>query len=475
VWTTVDHTDIAGLKTDVFFGRAIDPDNDGFATDVRLIAGKSMNTCKLADNYSTTPVCGNPVIKAASIDCVKCFETYSAMLEITDNKTLSYGMSDRPLQVFATAHPQCNSCDDCDVEAKCKPIVNEIVESLNGTKEITLGGEAYPDYKASEYMQSKNWKAVVGHSNWFTYCIAPDPGTECTSCSKIDDIASATVNDTELLFVNNLDPSDNTKTLTSQLWGIANQIEDAFDARIGKHSGFAFVTSGVTSCCPMQLHVVTCDADFAIPGLTPCNIDADVSYVPQSLWADCETVAPGAITPDCWFAVIAYPEKPDCADCDINEPPMYPGIEIDITFLKDSVSSYSPILSKKTLVEGTTPQNYGLEVRWLENKHLAYNLISKTYQVNERIEPYGNLGKNSRWKNSVIADCDKMYCSFVWSNRRPVHNALNGSYATEVEFKTGIHIDYADTATKTSVLQFLNAIVAKSEGSCTSLTDFACS
>lgn len=473
-YKTIDATDIPSIKTEVFLGKFIDPHNVGYATDVKLIAGRSLDVCQLQDNYTVLPACGNPVIKAASIDCVKCFETYTAMVEVRDNKTLSYGMSDRPLQIFGTAHPQCNSCDDCDVEAKCKPIINEVVDSLNGTRDISLNGEPYPDYKADEYMQSKNWKAVVGHSNWFTYCIAPDPGTECKDCSTVDLIEEATINGDTVTFVNNADPSAPTKTLTAQLWGIADQIEAAYEEKIGKHAAFAFVTEGVTKCCPMQLHVVTCDADFAIPGLTACNIDADVSYVPKNLFADCTTPAATAVIPDCWFAVIAYPEKPDCKDCDIQEAPMYPGIEIDISFLKDSVSSYSPILSKKTLVEGTTPQNYGLEVRWLENKYPAYNLINKVYTTNERIEPYGNLSKNSRWANLVTADCEKLYCSFVFSNKKNIVNQLNGSYDTKVEFKTAIHVAQDNTSAKSSILGFLNAIVARSEGSCSSLNDFSC-
>lgn len=474
-WTTVDHTDIPTLKTEVYFGKFSDPDKLGFASDIDLIAGKSMDVCKLEDNYTTTPSCGSPVIKAASIDCVKCFESYVAMLEVTDNKTLSYGVSDRPLQIFATAHPQCNTCDDCEVEAKCKPIVNEIVDSLNGTLEIKVGDQPYPDYKASEYMQSKNWKAVVGHSNWFTYCISADPATECVSCSKIDAITTATVNDEEITFVNSTDPGDETKTLISQLEGIASQIEAAFDEKIGKHSGFAFVTKGVTDCCPIQLHVVTCDANFAIDGLTECNLDPDVSYVPQSLWADCTTPSATPVTPECWFAVIAYPERADCKDCDINEPPMYPGIDIDISFLKDSVSSYSPILSKKTLLEGSVPENYGLEVRWLENKYLPNRMFKNDYSlVNNRIEPYGNLSKDSRWRNFVTADCDKQYCTYVFENRKKIKNELNWAYATEVQFRTGIHVDYTDTATKTSVELFLNAIKTRSESSCESLVSFSC-
>jgi hypothetical protein len=318
-YRTVDASDIATLKTPLYLGKFIDPYNNGFATDVQLIAGEKLGVCDLDTAYAVKPSCGSPTIVATSIDCVDCKKSYSAVLTVKDNKTISFGLPDKGVDYFATHHTQCNNCgDDCDAVANCKDIAHGIVDQLNGTEEISINGNPYPDYKASNYNLPKNWKAVVGHSNWKTYCISPDPGTECTECTSIDKIVSATIGGELITFTNNVDPADSDKTLVAQLEGIAYQIEDAFEEEIGRHSGFAFVTKGITSCCPIQLHVVTCDDDFELTDVDDCDISPDMSYMPQVKWADCNSETPDSVLPTCWIAVIGYPEKPDCDNCDIN-------------------------------------------------------------------------------------------------------------------------------------------------------------
>lgn len=476
-YRTVDDTDIPTLKTPLYLGKFVDPYNNGFATDVQLIAGEKLGVCDLNTAYSVKPTCGSPTIVATSIDCVECQKSYSAVLSVKDNKTISFALPDKGVEYFATHHTQCNSCgDDCDPVANCKDIAHGIVDQLNGTEQISIAGNPYPDYKASNYNLPKNWRAVVGHSTWKTYCISPDPGTTCTECTSIDKITTATIDGTSYTFVNNENPAAPLKTLVAQLEGLAQQIEDVFEERIGKHSGFAFVTKGITSCCPIQLHVVTCDEDFAITGLTECPITPDMSYLPQVKWADCNSVAGTPTIPSCWIAVIGYAEKPDCDNCDINEPPLYPTIDLSLTFLKDDISDYSPIITTKTILEGTTPSNYGLEIRWLENKHNEPGGRGRSHfdTTSSRVEPYGNQHPRSKWKNVVTAKCDKMYCSIVLEYKDiKVGNFTNSPL--HLRFKSAIHMESTGTTTINSVLPLLQAIVDRSEGTCRLINDLSCS
>ena len=485
-YLTVDQTDIANLKTPLYLGKFIDPNNQGYATDVQLIAGEKMSTCNLTDLFVTKPSCGSPTIKATSIDCVKCHKTYRAMLSIQDNSTISYGQVDVPEQYFATYHPQCASCtDDCDQEANCKDITHGIVDALNNADYPTgPDGEPYPDYKPANFLHNKNWRAVVGHENWNTYCISANDSTDCEGCTTVNKVVSATINGVVKPFVRNVDPSNVTKTLLGQLEDIALQIEDFYETAIGRHAAFAFVTKGVTSCCPVQLHVVTCDPGFVLTVLNDsdvagpmaqCPIDTDMSYMPQVKWKDCISPATTAVTPACWIAVIAYPKAPDCENCEIHEAPIFGGINIDITFLKDSVSDYGPIISKKTLLEGSWPENTGLQVRWAENQFNEPGGRGRRYSfVNRRDEPYGNLDKTSRWKNVVTAKCDSSYCSVKLTYKQPIDNAF-GSGVIESYYDTVLHFDTNDTSTITTVLPLVEALRLKAGSACFALDAVSCS
>lgn len=484
-FVTVDGTDIAALKTPLYLGKFTDPAGVGYANDVQLIAGEKMETCNLIDLYRTLPNCGSPTIKATSIDCVKCHDTYKAMVSIKDNKTISYGQPDVPEQFFATYHPQCASCtEDCNQEANCKDITHGIVDALNNVDYPTYGDEPYPDFKPSNFNYNKNWRAVVGHEHWNTYCINTNDGTDCEGCTTVNKIISATVDGVVKTFVRNVDPSNANKTLTAQLEDIAYQIEDFYEEAIGKNSAFAFVTKGATSCCPVQLHVVTCDPDFVLTvlndsnapiAMAQCPIDADMSYMPQVKWADCLSTPATAKTPACWIAIIAYPEQPACEDCEIHEAPIFGGIDVDITFLKDSISDYSPVITKKTLLEGSWPENTGLQVRWAENRFNEPGGRGRNYSfVNRRDEPYGNLDKTSRWKNVVTANCDSSYCSVKLSYKHPVQNPF-GSEVLAPYYDTVLHFDTKDTTTISSVLPIVEALRVKAGSSCFALDAVSCS
>ena len=470
---TVATADIPALKTDVFFGIFTDPDGDGFATEVQHVHGESLTSCLIDKIYAQTPDCGSPAIKAVTIDCVKCRESYVARVAIRDSSTMSYSnVSDKPEEFFVTHHTQCNSCDDCSEEANCKDIANGLVDELNSSDELKLGDSLYPDYKRPE-INNKRFRAVVGHSNWKTYCITPDAGSECKDCYQVDKIVSATINGELVTFNRNTNPAALTKTLLSQLEVIAEQIEDAFTESIGKHSGFAVVTRGVTPCCAIQLHVITCDETFELTDVDDCDLGVDMTFSPATAFADCVTPAQPDYIPPCWIAIIAAPPVPSCETCDLNGPMPYYGIDIDIDILKDA-SSYSPISKKKTLLEARSPINFGLEIKWLQYKYGFPGGRGRDWNTSNPVSgQFGMPDSTSRLRNAVTAKCGSQYCTVTFENSKINKTDYLPSIEV-VDFKTTWAFDTKDTVTIASVVPFLNALVTKSGGACKVLSNIAC-
>lgn len=473
--TIIGAADVPTTKEDVHFGIFVDPYGDGYATSVQLVAGEKIESCLLDSLSVSKPDCGNPMIQAITLDCVECAKSYTAQVSIRDMDTASYNdVTDVPEKHFFTHHTQCNSCDDCDPQANCKDIVNGLVDQINGSSAPTIDGRLYPDYKAPEIDRSRV-RAVVGHSTWKTYCITPDAAaSECQDCNTIDKIETATINGTSYTFVRNEDPTDEDKTLLAQLEDIAYQIEDTFTSRIGKHSGFAVVVRGATDCCPIQLHVVTCDENFAIAGLTECDLDPDMTFPGSNLFADCVTPVPGTYTPPCWFAIIAAPKRVNCETCDLTGPMQWYGVDVDIEILKDA-SSYSPIIKKKTLLESRSPSGFGAQIRYLQYHYGEPGGRGRDWNYsNPQAGILGMPDSTSRFKNAITAKCGSQYCSVTMKYHKNYKYDLEPSLV-HTEFTSVIHLDTKDTTTVASVLAFINALGTKSGGACKYITTASCS
>lgn len=473
---TIGAADIATTTGDIYIGIGWDADGDGVSDDVRLIAGEHLTKCEVDEATVGRPQCGNPGIKAAAIDCTECGETYTAKVIVDNNLSRSWGPLFKSGQEFtATYTTECCTCDDCPPEHNCKEVICGIVEALNGELDLKLGDRAYPDWKNPNL--PRPFRAVRGHDNIFSYCITPDPAEcKCDTCNKIDAVTSATIGGEAVDFKGNLDPTDPAKTLVPQLKNIAYQIECAFDNIIGKNTGFAVVTEGATACCPLQLHVVTCDPDFVIDGLTPCPdaLELPFTITPVKTCVDCDTEPAEPITPTCWLAVIVDPPKPKCDDCYLDKVSTWYGADISLEFLKDGFAC-KPKVMQKTIMEASAPRNFGAYIMWLEYKY-GFGPAGRGRRHRASNYRRGYLNKwddTSRIKNAVTAKCDAMYCSYYLDHDR-VKKSSYGPTTYCTEFRSGIHIPITHDVALPSWEEFFNALITANNGNCKIQGSLAC-
>ena len=107
---TVDATTLATVTGDLYIGVGVDTDGDGAADDVRLLAGEKLDKCLLDEVSVSAPVCGQPQILGAYLDCVKCWETYAVQFRYSDNRTRSFGLTRADQnEITAAVSPECCS------------------------------------------------------------------------------------------------------------------------------------------------------------------------------------------------------------------------------------------------------------------------------------------------------------------------------------------------------------------------------
>jgi hypothetical protein len=477
---TVDSTTIAATTGDLYIGVGVDTDGDGAADDVRLLAGEKIDNCLLDEASVSAPVCGQPQILGTYLDCVRCWEQYAVQFRYSDNRTRSFGLTRADQnEITASVAPECHSCDDCEPAANCEEVICKLVDSLNNEFDYTLSnGDRYPDKKAVYTEQP--YRAVRLHDNWNVYCINPIAGScDCEGCTATDVIESAVINGVTVNFSGNLNPSNNAQTMLAQLKNIAQQIECGFDEQIGPHSGFAFVTGGGPDhCCPYQLHVVTCDADFELHGasgsLDACDaINPYPTFQDRMTCVDCGDSATST-TPSCGLAVIIEQPDFDC-DCYVEKPLAWYGRTGELTFVKD-LDSYTPIVKAAELLAPRFPENFGAWIKWLEYSQETGGRGRQYRDVNARQGWLGTPDQVSRARNAItFANCNKSYCTYYLGHnmrRRPVVDRNNLSNINRLS--SYIHIPSDDVTTLNSWETFFNALLTKGEGTCKVFGDVTC-
>jgi hypothetical protein len=455
-------------------GVGYDGDNDGITEAIRQFGPDHAEACAITDFNAFGPQCGLSEIKAIYPSCLSC-ETLTMKVTVNDSFTRSFANAGWPNEAatFVGSYtPDCATCGDCEKTVSCDEYMCGLVDDLNGDRTYKVAGEYYPDYFNDTI--KRPFRAVKLHENWFSYCLVPANST-CVNCNKIDDLTTFTVGtggtEEVVNFVGVKNPADNTQTLISQLSYAAQQIENKIQAKYGKHGGWAVLSRGVGNCCGVQLHVVTCDPDFTIAGLSACEnaIDPAGEFTVTGVCEQCDSTS----TPDnrsCGIAIIADQDTLDC-DCFLEFPPanLLRNITIDVV----STGNLAKYAKKKTLQEGKVASGFGAEVQLEEYRQVAgYS----GYNYSNGNNPRGNLGlpsKDSRIRKAVTAKCDTSYCTYEFGGRFQREFGAADNPVNRI-IKTKVYTPEGDSTTKTAIEALALKLATLGAGTCKLLTAYGC-
>lgn len=449
-------------------GVGFDGDGDGLVESIREAGPDFAYGCSIKGFNGFGPSCDRPTIKALYPSCLGC-ETFAVEVRVSDNKTRSFGMHRADFASFHASYtPDCESCEDCEiVTPPCGEYMCEIVDQLNNEISVTLGDSYYPN-RLGETL-SRPYVAVKLQPYWYSYCITPESGT-CVDCNKIDDLTTfATEGNATNAFVGVKNPADNTQTLISQLEYAALQIQNQLRTEHGKHGAWAVLSKGVGDCCGVQLHVVTCDEDFAITGWTPCEsgITQFPTFSSSSVCQDCSTTT-SSTTPDCGFAIIAKMDKYEC-DCFINRVPVTTARTIDI-IVTSSNSKMSKYAKTATLQEGTQASGYGAEIQMEEYRQLSSSGKGFDFEDGNTFKADGfTPSPTSKMRKAITADCKKSYCRYELESEFPSFNGVAIS-----NIKTTFAVPENDATTQTAVEALMLKLSTIVPTTCKTLVAIGC-
>lgn len=291
---TYDNTTISGA-THLNIGVGIGKKGQ-LADNIRLITRDTLKFNSTGcQNYCwydnlVTPSCSQPKVLDLYFCSAKCGETVSITLEVDTPLLRSYMPYDERQKYTFTATPDCG-CETCDGEVNMDDVVCQLVDKINGTFRRARFDQFFGGNNEGDLIQPfKAAKLFVGAATSKQYCLSVG-STDCQNCTQIDAIDAVVVQEETINLVGTTISSS--KSALNQIDSIVEQINDALKV-VG---GSAYIERGEGACCPIKLHVNTCDASFALFGdgdeIAPCEEENPFQAVPNASQGcvNCDTVA----------------------------------------------------------------------------------------------------------------------------------------------------------------------------------------
>lgn len=301
---TVDESTLAASDIyRLFVGVGIDLNGDGLTDKVRHIGIEDISGCEPREVSTSSPRCGGPQVVDFYFDCTQCNETYSVEVRVDDNRTQSFSPWNKSFQQFVgSIVTECSSCSDCPVDHNCKEVACKLSDALNSELDLRVGSRLYPDWRGSGL--PRPYFATRLHAKSLIYCLSPQTEAgACDRCTYVDALTGVEINGTYYEFVGNTNPSDSTQTLMGQIYSISDQINEFFiqeysqgQSNVNPHAGSSYVTGSYQDCCPIQVHVNTCDADFKLLDVNSDPITPQTDINPFSTYG---TIVDDANCVDC--------------------------------------------------------------------------------------------------------------------------------------------------------------------------------
>lgn len=383
----------------------------GPVTGIRHLGSEEVGNCDINDMSVASPCCGNPHVYDMYFDCVDCDTTYTIEIAVRDNFTQSYTDKYKDEgSIFVSYTPNCKQCNDCDTSITCDDVVDGLIkafrqEYVEGTCENT---KYYPDFRQSK--QDFPFDVHKIYDRELVYCLSfSDVGEECEECTTLAAFTTATVGGVDVDLSAITTPTDDTALFRYQLTQVQNMINDAFAAADETVGGRAYVTGiNYNKCCPLQLHVNTNDAAFAIAGVDPSK---DENPFDEGKPGEGFT---------CGIRVISAPLSEECG-CDLNR-------LLQSYFRKVRVSPIGDGFvdsCEATIQKAEIPAQFGTMIQHQELTQTAGGSGRQYSRGAQRGTWLGNHRDDSHVKQAVTARCEKDYCSYYIRSTVHFRNVAN--------------------------------------------------
>jgi hypothetical protein len=421
----------------------------GVVTGVRHLGAEKIGNSYLEHTSVASPVCGNPAVQDMYVSCVSCDTNYTVELGVRDNHTQSYTDTYKDYANWFMGYtPNCKQCADCDTTITCGEVVDGLIKNFYQPGGRTLpGGQPYPDYRQA--VDDYPFQVTKIYDRSLTYCLSfAAPASDCEDCHQLPAFDSVTIGGTVIDLSAVVTPTDNTVLFRSQLDQVENIINTALDAS-ETVSGRAYLTGvNYNTCCPMQLHVNTDDADFVLTG------DGDVVVTPS---VDVNPFAVGQPGENftCGLRIIGAPLEAQREE-EVDRMLQSYFRKVRITAIGEGFSDSLVADIQKAEIPG----GFGTMIQHAELTQSRGGSGRDFSSGSQRGGWLGNHRSDSHVYAAVTARKDKDYCSYYIRSRNQFANQSN-QLDTQV-INSFLHVESDATAVNAEVKAFIDKLATLS-------------
>lgn len=443
----------------IFLGVGVDNEGKGYTTAIRHIGIEHVSSCALTEVQASSPKCGSPAVQDMYLKINKP-GTYAVLLRVEDQKTRDYAPMFKGYEEFQAVT---SVTEDEFEDPAFDPdiVVCKLIDQLNNKLDLKIKDKDYPDWKGKGL--KRPFHATRLHDNSITYCFSPTEIEDCETCTHIDAVISATVGGQTVTFTGNVDPADNTKTLRAQLDHIANQINEAFEDDEGEYAqtGSAYVTGSYSDCCPIELHVNTCDATFALQTTGAAAITPKTSVNPFTEYGTFTNVkecidcgdSETSTSYTTGFRVISEQVSTKCGAY-INQPMTTYFRKVEITPIADFFDGDWQTVD---IQKPENPGQFGSQIQWYEYQQDVGG-EGRNHKRSNYLRGWIPVPDDLSRANSLLAKCDLDYCSYYTQFEMDRKGAIDAQAARPLQIDGYIHVPAKDVTTKAVVEQFLTEL-----------------
>ena len=474
--TVDDGTLVASDIPNLFIGVGYAAPGSHKTTNIRYFGIESVSGCNLDEVQTMSPKCGAPMVQDMYFDCIDC-DTYSIKVKVDDNFSRSFSpIFKGEAQFTGSVQPLCTeNCDDCPSTPNCGELACKMADALNGDLDLKVANGEYPDWKGEAL--PRPYYVTKLHDQSILFCLGPQSDT-CENCNYFTGIDEIVVNNATIPLVGTVDPSDSTRTLRGQIAHVVDQINQAFEDQYGEnhHKGSAYFTGSYSDCCPIQIHVNTCDSTFDIKYHTGASLvrqeynPFDAYATPDGTTAclDCGE-NPVVQTPySCGLRIIAEKLEPECG-CILPQPKLSYLRTVNFEPYGDGWKSKPWLV--RTVQSMELPALFGGEVQWDEYQQIPGGQ-TRTFDWSNNLRGWILQPEQvAKVNNAVTARCDTDYCG--WYVRSHADKVKITNEKSEISIDSRIYVPVGDATTISAWQDFLDALIALSPG-CVPLTSTAC-
>jgi hypothetical protein len=447
---------------------------------LRKSAGGKISSCNLNAVTAEPPTCGQIKIVDVGIGCVEKGNSYSLTIEVRDDEVERFYDYRNYRRFTETVEFDYDTCAGCDQPLSCKEVACALANKFNGTdRKAPLTKNLSLLRRVREHQdKDKPFHVYVLHPHDYEFCFTT-ASEACVGCNRIDAVTGVTVGGVTTSFLGTVDPTNDEKTLVSQVDKLIKFINIALGDKGYALNASTFSGSAKPCCDGVKILINSCEVvsllGFGGAAITPCAEEFPVdNVVVNGHCGGCSTST--TVSPCAYLRVVPKPIKLEkfCDRPDAYKKTLYTDIRVTSSYNHNKFGFFREFVRQDYKI----PSGLVYElVHTVKNQDTSYNEpFSYGYDEYTSTMGFQQGSRTPAMLKGLLAACDNFdtVCIYNFEHDLATKDTAVAARPSDVHLRTVVAVPSSNTAFKTEFEGIINPWLT-SIGGCNKLMTVTCS